>query len=267
MTSPRAVLGDEQGGDAVRTYEGGATDAGRVRRNNEDYFGWRRPTTPAEAELGALYAVADGVGGEAAGEAASRLAVETFLRSYHEAPAGNVSERLRYAVHQANSVVYASAEQDHRATTLVSAAVVGDLLHVANVGDSRLYIVRDGDVTQISQDHSWVQEQVRAGHIQPHEAVRHPRGNVITRWLGQPEVEPDLFVLELEPGDRIVLCTDGLTRYITDRTIRRVVQGQPEQAAAEELIRLANQGGGADNITVVVVRVGEPPDDEDTLPS
>ena len=255
-------------GGALRTYEGGATDAGRVRRNNEDYYGWRRPASPAEESRGILYAVADGVGGEAAGEAASQIAVETFLRAYHAAPAEDPRDRLRHAVREANAAVYRSGRDDRRATTLVAAAVVGDVLHVANVGDSRLYIVRGDAITQISLDHSWVQEQVRAGLLRPHEARRHPRGNVITRWLGQPEVEPDLFALELEPDDRIVLCTDGLVRHVDEERIRRVVQSRAEQAAADELVRLANEAGGTDNVTVVVVRIGaEPADGEATLSS
>ena len=244
----------------MRTYQGGATDAGRVRRNNEDFYQWRLPSSPDEAKLGALFAVADGVGGEAAGEQASRLAVESLFSAYHAATEDALPERLRRAVGIANAAVHRSSHGDRRATTLVAAVVVGDVLHVANVGDSRLYLVRGDTITQITQDHSWVQEQVRAGRLQPGQASGHPRSNVITRWLAQAQVDPDIFSLELEPNDRIVLCSDGLVRHVDDETIRRTVLGNSEQAAADQLVRLANQGGGTDNVTVVVARVADEPD-------
>lgn len=239
----------------LRALEGGASDVGRARRLNEDYFGWSHVGAGGDRKDGVLYVVADGVGGQAAGEVASRLAVETFLEAYRAHPSVDTVARLRQAMAEANRAVYESGRKDGRATTLVAAAVVGGALHVANVGDSRLYFVRGESVRQVTLDHSWVQEQVRAGLLSEEAAARHPRGNVITRWLGQPEVEPDTFVLPLEPEDRIVLCTDGLFKHVSEDAIRRVVLNRPEQAAADELVQLANAGGGSDNVTVVVVRL------------
>jgi len=206
----------------LRTHAGGVTDPGRVRSYNEDYFEWREPEARAGQTWRALYVVADGVGGAAAGDQASRVAVETFVETYYASSAASTEEALRAATVSANAAVFESARGDGRATTLVAAAVVGDVLQVANVGDSRLYLVRAGQIRQITRDHSWVQEQVRAGRLAPEDASTHPRRNVVTRWLGQRSVEPDLFGVELEVGDRG--ADDRIENAVDYRDVAAVVR-------------------------------------------
>ena len=237
----------------MRVFVGGSTHQGRVRKNNEDYFGWAGVADTARGVF--IGAVADGVGGAEAGEEASRAGVETLLSTFAAAPDGSIPARLTRAIAAANAAVHVGALVDQRATTLVVAAIDGGRMHVANVGDSRLYLLRDGVIRQVSLDHNWVEEQVRSGALTREAAHGHRYRNVITRWLGGEAAQPDLFDLALRSDDRIVLCSDGLTRHVADATIAEVVGRRPEQAAAEELVRLAVAGGGSDNVTVVVVRV------------
>jgi len=249
----------------LRVELGSLSDPGHVRELNEDSFG-----TPETMEIsldlveqkGRLYAVADGMGGHAAGEVASQQAISTLFKEYYASSSPEIIERMKEAIEAANVEVYAQASSDRAkagmGTTLVAAVLQGNDLYVANVGDSRAYLVRQQNIEQISQDHSWVNEQVQAGIITDQEAREHLYRNIITRSLGtKPGVEIDFFQRKVQPGDVLVLCCDGLSNEAEDDEIARIVSTTDPQEAAQTLIDLANQRGGPDNITTVVVRVGE----------
>ncbi|MBM4431546.1 MAG: serine/threonine-protein phosphatase, partial [Chloroflexi bacterium] len=188
---------------------GRRTERGRAREFNEDFLG-----TPEDmgidpslvAQKGRLYAVCDGMGGHAAGEAASRLAVQTLFTAYYAAPSPNVQESLRQAVAQANAAVYAAAQADPAkqgmGSTVVAPVLQGDQVTIASVGDSRAYLVNRGGIGQITTDHTWVQEQVAAGVLTPEQARRHLYRSRLTRALGgKPEVQADLFQERIAPGE------------------------------------------------------------------
>jgi serine/threonine protein phosphatase PrpC len=234
----------------------GATDPGRKRRRNEDSYVVDPP----------LFAVADGMGGAQAGEVASRLAAAAF-REYHEADELPAGERLAAIVQEANRRIYERAREDAQAsgmgTTVTAALLDGERLVLGHVGDSRAYLLRGDEVTQLTDDHSLVADLVRSGRLTPAEAEAHPQRSVITRALGtDPEVDVDAIVVEAQPGDVILLCSDGLTTMVTDDAILRIVQGASSlEDAAKELVRAANRGGGEDNVTVILFRIedGEDP--------
>ncbi len=241
------------------------TDVGRRRDSNEDNLTRLVPKDPRLMERkGAIFVVADGMGGHAAGEVASEIAVETIREEYYESPAEDVVEALQHAIKQANQVIYERAtEQAGRAgmgTTCVVLVMRGSLAYIANVGDSRAYLIRDGQLRQITNDHSWVAEQVRAGMLTDAQARTHAHRNVITRALGtQPEVEADLFIEPLRSGDLLLLCSDGLSGPVSDAELSRIVTSLPPQEAVHELIAQANEQGGPDNITAILVHVLEAP--------
>jgi serine/threonine protein phosphatase PrpC len=239
----------------MRLLHGAATDTGRVRVRNEDYLGWRVPPGDDQSGRGALFVVADGVGGHAGGAEASRTAVEAILQIYYACEEATPSDAIETAIRLANAAVYAGGAGRGRATTVVTAAIVADGALIAHVGDSRALLVRAGVATQVTEDHSWVHEMVRDGLLTPEEARHDSRRNVISRWMGDRSVEPDLQELPLCSGDRIVLGTDGLTNYVEPDTIAATVESAPEQEAAEALCRLAIDAGGTDNITAIVIRV------------
>ncbi|HWC11628.1 MAG TPA: Stp1/IreP family PP2C-type Ser/Thr phosphatase [Acidimicrobiales bacterium] len=232
---------------------GGATDVGRVRQINEDRF-------LARDDLG-LYAVADGVGGHQAGEVASQMSVETLEQAFLDP----TTDGLVKAIQAANEAVWhlaqSAAEKRGMGTTLTAVALVQedgeDHLAVANVGDSRVYLFQRGDLVQVSEDHSLVGELEREGQLTREEALVHPQRSIITRALGMdPEVEVDTWQLLPYAGDRLLLCSDGLTNEVPDEriasTLRRI--GDPQEAAGD-LVRQARAHGGNDNITVVVIDV------------
>ena len=255
----------------MQIVSGGATDVGMVRTNNEDSY----QIVPAVN----LFVLADGMGGEAHGEVASSLAVETVVKHCLEGredpgatPAGKVrpdlwekSQRLGNAVHLANEKVFASAaqnaEQRGMGATLTAAWIDDMNLSVAHVGDSRVYLLRTGVLQQLTSDHSLVAEQVRRGILTASEAESSTMQNVLLRALGtQPQVEVDIEQVGLFPNDVLVLCSDGLTRMVTEPEIAGALQSEPDpQKAAEKLIRLANEGGGADNVTAIVVALKPEP--------
>jgi PPM family protein phosphatase len=231
---------------------GHATDRGRKRRLNEDSYVFSPP----------LFAVADGMGGAQAGEVASRLAAEA-LQGSGEAGAGE--EHVVGLIQEANRRVYERGREDASAsglgTTITVAYVDDGHVRIGHVGDSRAYLLRDGRLEQLTQDHSLVAELVRSGQLSPQEAETHPQRSVITRALGtDPDVDVDRFSVEAMPGDVFLLCSDGLTAMVDDERILELVQGSREalQAAVEALVREANRGGGEDNITVVAFEIGEP---------
>lgn len=235
---------------------GAATDVGRVRTSNEDSF-------VAES---AVFGVADGMGGHQAGEVASAIAAG-ILRDRLSAGAASV-EVAEAAVVEANAAIFQAAhrnfEQRGMGTTLTAITVLEAdgrpaCLAMVNVGDSRTYVLRDGTLHRVSVDHSYVQELVSTGHITEAEARHHPRRNIITRALGiEPTVRVDTRVLPLLRGDRWVMCSDGLVDEVDDSDIARIaIEHTDPQAVADALVAAANEQGGRDNVTVVVVDVLE----------
>jgi protein phosphatase len=249
---------------------GQRTDVGRKRTANEDNLGLLVPPHPLLQEpLGPLFVVADGMGGHAKGEVASSMAVNAVIDTYLQSDASTLEDRLVEALHQANTLIWdeASRQADHAGmgTTVVCATVAGDELVVTNAGDSRVYLIRHSYGRQLTRDHSWVGEMVAMGRLSVAEARRHRMRNVITRCLGgRPDLEVPVYPRErLSPGDVLVLCTDGLWGTAGDGEIAAIASQLPAQAAADRLVDLANQRGGPDNITVIVVRVGRAAGDTD----
>lgn len=234
----------------------GSSDVGLRRRENQDHY-------VVVPDLG-LYAVADGMGGHSAGRVASRLAVDGLIDALERRvdSAERLNERLRAAVHDANSVVFrASQERPGCAgmgTTLVAFLSDGRRAALAHVGDSRAYLVREGRIRQLTDDHSIVGELLRRNQISENDAREHPHRHVLTRALGvRDQVEPDLAEFGPAPGDVFVLCSDGLTTHVEDHDIAKIVSSDPDlQEAAESLVDLANGRGGEDNTTVLLIRFG-----------
>ncbi len=235
-----------------------STDVGLKRDHNEDSF-------LCCDDLG-LYAVADGMGGHLGGERASRMAVEvleTEMRSRLPLASdgnGGVAAALGEATRLASQAIYETAQisPDHAGmgTTLTGLCFHQQHLTVCHVGDSRAYLYRDGRARQLTEDHSWIQEQVRAGLLSPGDAMVSRFRNIITRSVGfEPTVAPDLFTMPVEAGDCYLLCSDGLSNYLTTEEIGRILAGQFYSDAGRALIEIANQRGGDDNITCVVVYV------------
>jgi serine/threonine protein phosphatase PrpC len=223
------------------------TDTGRRRRRNEDAFVCEPP----------LFAVADGMGGAQAGEVASRLAAE----SLREQELGDLSslEQTVELIREANRRVYAYSSENAATrgmgTTMTVALVEGSVVTIGHVGDSRAYLLRDDQLTQLTQDHSLVAELVRSGRLSPKEAESHPRRSVITRALGtDSDVEVDVFSLRAQDRDLFLLCSDGLTSMVSDEEIARLLLSARDDLgdAGKKLIAAANQAGGEDNITVVL---------------
>src|SRR2546425_12774471 len=211
---------------------------------------------------GALFIVADGMGGHAAGEVASEIAVDTVSNVYYQDDSDDVAISLLHAIKRANGLIHQRAAENMlrsgMGTTCVAAVLRGNTAYIANVGDSRAYIVRGGQVKQVSQDHSWVAEQVRAGLLTEDQARTHAQRNVITRCLGtQADVEIDVFTERLKEADTLVLCSDGLSGLISDEDMRRIVSQFVPQESVYHLVERANDNGGPDNITAIVVHVQE----------
>jgi protein phosphatase len=241
------------------------TDPGRVRSHNEDFVAAYEPATPDDRQLhGSLYIVADGVGGADAGEVASQYASERTLHHYL-ASVGEESWGLRLveAMQAANTDLrrLAAERDDSRrmATTMVAAVVQDGHAYVANVGDSRAYRWRGGALEQVTRDQSLVARLVEEGALTAEEAVRYPYKNVILYSIGSEKRPPiDLYEVALEPGDLLLLCSDGLTRHVEDGEIAAELGRGLPPAAAETLVQLARERGGEDNITVAIVRHGSP---------
>ena len=236
------------------------SDKGPVRKNNQDCV------YTSDAPIGDLlnvFMVADGMGGHAAGELASRTAVNSMLDCIRSSSEKNPAVSLKKAVRAANKAVYERSLEDMSregmGTTMVACTFIENVLQAVNVGDSRMYVVTARDIRQITVDHSLVEEMIRRGGLTRDKARNHPEKNVITRAVGiKPDVEPDVFSVILESGDTVLLCTDGLTNMVTDDRIRQIISGASDIAtAAEKLIGEANENGGLDNISVVLIRYEE----------
>ena len=236
----------------MRLVFAAATDVGRMRKNNEDSYLSSQPVA----------AVADGMGGHSAGEVASAIAIEELAALGSRGPWENetaATDDLKQAILRANRRIRETAAGDRKlngmGTTLVALLEDGDMVHVANVGDSRGYLLRQGELSQVTVDHSLVQELVDDGRLSPEDAERHPQRSVITRALGiDREVEFDLFTYKLQVGDRLLLCSDGLSDVVEPAQIRNVLlRVRNSHQAARKLVTVANEQGGPDNITVIVV--------------
>ena len=243
----------------------GLTDVGQRRDHNEDAF-------LVDEALG-LFIVADGMGGHAGGGTASRLAVDTMRRAVSEAkdahpelfqPAGELEDGglpdvLRGAIDAACAQIYRTAQGDAdlagMGTTVTAALVNGSTAFVVHVGDSRCYLVRGGRIYQVSEDHSLVNEQLKAGAISAEEARNSRFKNIITRSVGfEQQVQADLMGLDLEPDDALVICCDGLSNLVDDPEILHIVEESDLEVAPGRLVALANDRGGDDNITVIVIQ-------------
>jgi len=237
----------------IKTFS--KTDIGRKRKLNQDnVFTCEVPL----GNLPNLFVVCDGMGGHKAGDFASAYAVKTIEREVMMCAETAPIKIIRAALEIANTEIYEQASRDENlqgmGTTAVVATIVDDTLIVANIGDSRLYLIDDG-IEQITKDHSLVEEMIRIGEIDRSEAREHPDKNIITRALGvSTHVEVDFFEVDLKKGDVILMCSDGLTNMVEDEDIRMVVKGQRDVVQiVEELIKVANHNGGSDNIGVVVI--------------
>lgn len=230
---------------------GARTDVGRVREGNEDSYLVDSP----------LFVIADGMGGHAAGDIASATAVEKIKEHRSEITADDPTT-LTGTVRDANRAIWDKSEIDPTVrgmgTTCTMILVEGDRAEVAHVGDSRAYLFHNGELRQITDDHTLVGRMVREGKLKPEEAERHPQRSMVTRALGVDEdVEVDQFSVTLAPGDRLILCSDGLSGMLSEERIAQVLTNESDpQAAADRLIEDANEAGGEDNITVIVVDVG-----------
>ena len=239
------------------------TDIGRVRDHNEDKFDFFLPEDPKTlARRGRLWAVADGMGGHKGGQIASEFALKTLVRSYF-APGGEreIEKALLSAISDANALVTQAAEKigakNDMGTTLVCAALWGDTLTIAHVGDSRAYLLREGErVRPLTTDHSWVEEQVRRGNLSRAEAEASPYRNVILRSIGMGDgMDADVSSEKILPGDVVLLASDGLTGYLDGDPLAAFLTGKSPSRAALELIDAANDAGGKDNITALILRI------------
>ncbi|MGB1249694.1 MAG: Stp1/IreP family PP2C-type Ser/Thr phosphatase [Candidatus Promineifilaceae bacterium] len=237
------------------------THVGRVRGHNEDFVASWEPSTDNERNgLGWLYIVADGVGGAEAGDVASQMATEQTISHYVDSEQEDSAERLLGAIQTANDDLRQLASErgqgGYMATTMCAALIQNGHAILANVGDSRGYFLRGGELTQITRDHSLVAQLVIEGAITAEEALTHPRRNVILSSLG-PSRDPqiDLFNVEVTDGDRLLLCSDGLNRHVSDQEIAEIAQETPPEEATQTLLNLANERGGSDNISVAIVHL------------
>lgn len=237
----------------MRVY--GKSDVGMVRSMNQDYMFC---STEPVGVLPNLFIVADGMGGHKAGDYASRLSVEKFVayvkNAGNEVPIRVVDDGIRYVNGLVMDEAAANPDYAGMGTTFVAAFIKDETLFVANIGDSRLYLI-DSDITQVTEDHSYVGAMVRAGELTKEEAVRHPDKNIITRAIGASrEPKVDFFEVDLEKHDRILLCSDGLTNMVSDEEILDIMESEYIGDVVDILIDEAKENGGNDNITAIVIQ-------------
>ncbi|MCK5004529.1 MAG: Stp1/IreP family PP2C-type Ser/Thr phosphatase [Candidatus Aminicenantes bacterium] len=237
----------------------GKSDIGKVRDNNEDFL-----TTKKISENEHLFIVADGMGGHQAGNVASKLGVETFVKHYRviRKKGTSIPESLLESINKSNSAVLtkASTDLDKRGMgTTFSALLISDSkVNIVHIGDSRVYLVRDDKIKRITTDHTFVEKMVAEGRITPEEARRHPQKNILYMSLGARETfHPDEITgLEVKNNDIFLICSDGLTDMVTDDVIKEYCQSYSPEKAVDELITLSNRNGGLDNISIIVIEIG-----------
>lgn len=253
------------------------THAGMSGKNNEDRYRILRMNTSKHQEA-VLAVVADGIGGHRAGEIAAELASEQIVRSIERQNLDHPVLALKQAIQEANQIVLASAQSNPywagMGSTCACAFVIGKRLYTASVGDTRIYLIRNKQIYQLSRDHTWIQEAIDLGTLPAATAHLHPNAHVIRRYIGAPYgVQPDtrLYLqgdetdpqaeanqgIKLKAGDRIVVCSDGLTDLVASHEILTIIRKRPLERALQELVSLANQRGGHDNITIVALQVGK----------
>ena len=238
----------------MRIYS--ATDVGQKRKMNQDYvFASEGPV----GNLPNLFTVADGMGGHNAGDYASSHAVRILVDEIREDADYNPVKVIRHAIEAANTEIRNRAQEDENlrgmGTTMVVATIVDQYAYVANVGDSRLYVIQDG-IRQVTRDHSLVQEMVRMGELTAEEARNHPDKNIITRALGaEKTVDVDFFDMRLEPGSTILMCSDGLSNMVEDKKMEEIILNSDEDITwkGDTLVQEANNNGGKDNIAIILI--------------
>ena len=242
------------GMDVLKTFS--ITNIGKKRKLNQDFvYTSEQPV----GKLPNVFIVADGMGGHKAGDYASKVTVETMVEEIEHSQEEEPAAVLEQAIRTANALIRKRAGEspdlEGMGTTVVAATCKGDLLQVANVGDSRLYITNRREIRQITRDHSLVEEMVRMGGIGREEARNHPDKNIITRAVGADDtVKPDFFSVKLADGDMILMCTDGLTNMLEDEEIRMILEGSRDMVEkAQALVEAANEKGGRDNISVILI--------------
>jgi serine/threonine protein phosphatase PrpC len=241
----------------------GQSDIGCLRKNNEDSFGYWEPEDDREfARKGRLAIVADGMGGYEGGQEASRLAVDTLVGTYRDFDGDDPQQALIEGLQAAHDEIrrygFAHPALHGMGTTCTAVAIVDHALHYVHVGDTRLYLIRDGQITQVTRDHSYVGRLVEAGMISREEAETHPQRNILTAALGtNPELIMDSpgHPEALRADDVLVICSDGLWGMVHNHEILLAVEKQSAERAGEDLIELARQRGGPDNITVNILRL------------
>jgi serine/threonine protein phosphatase PrpC len=253
--------------------------AGMSGKNNEDRFGISAYQLNDTARTPVLFAIlSDGIGGHRAGEVAAEMVVDLVSQIVAESDGENPTSTMQSAIVHASQEVYERSQQEvgrkGMGATVACAWIIGKKLYTAFVGDSRIYLIRDGTIQQLTRDHSWIQEAIESGIITPEQAVGHPNAHVIRRYVGSPkppEVDFRLILNEnedseqsignqgttLKINDRLILCSDGLTDLVSDDEILQMLQEYPADMAVDRLIQLANQRGGHDNITIIAIRVPE----------
>ncbi|MGN0247819.1 MAG: Stp1/IreP family PP2C-type Ser/Thr phosphatase [Lachnospiraceae bacterium] len=247
----------------LETYS--ATDIGRKRQLNQDYvFSSAKPL----GNMPNLFIVADGMGGHNAGDYASKCTTETVVNEIQNSFEKNPTIIIKKAIKTANAKIRKEASENENlfgmGTTLVIATIIGKYLQVSNIGDSRLYLLNKDGLRQVTEDHSLVEEMIRLGGLSREDARLHPDKNIITRAIGaKDEVEADFFTEELEAGNIVLMCSDGLTNMLEDKEIEAILLNPEKEELIQKgdaLIKAANENGGKDNIAVVLVRLVE--DDE-----
>lgn len=244
----------------------GLTHQGMIRKDNQDSYGFIEPESPELLKnRGRLFIVADGLGGHRGGKVASKMAVDIIGKLYYSVDKEPVYPALLHALEVANRSIFETSSKHEElqgmATTCTALVIQPPYLHMAHVGDSRAYLIRNGMIKQLSTDHTLVEEMVNSGIINQSEARSHPDSHILTRSLGILQaVEIDVLEppLELQPGDSLLMCSDGLTVYLEDREILEVLTGHTPEKACELLVEMANERGGRDNVTVEIVHVKRP---------
>jgi len=242
---------------------GNLSDTGCVRPENEDYYCYAEPESEDEyLRKGRLAVIADGMGGHEGGQLASRIATERVRDAYLSHPGGDAREALIAAFHDAHNAIQEYARQypefQGMGTTCTCAVVKDNQLYYGHVGDSRLYLIRNAAISRLTEDHSYVQRLVRQGMLTSEEAAVHPERNVLTAALGMPSAVPADFSSEpvpLQPGDALLLCTDGLHGLVSDQELLASAAAPSAGQACRELVETAKNRGGFDNITVQILRV------------
>jgi serine/threonine protein phosphatase PrpC len=247
----------------------GRSDKGRVRKTNEDYFAGERIK---EDEY--LFVVADGMGGHRAGDVASKLGTQHFVRYYKKLrkKKNSIMDSMSQALEKANNMILSKATSDPRkrgmGTTFSAVVIAGMSAYIVHVGDSRIYLIRDDEIQQLTTDHTFVGKMLEEGRITEDEARDHPQKNILYMSLGarksfEPEIKKQLDIME---SDIFMMCSDGLNNMVSDNTIKEYVLSYNTHDAVEELIKLANDNGGTDNITLQVIHVEKTRDPKKTEP-